>query len=243
MAVRIGGSPRVDAGRRARRVGLVLGGSSIAWNLVLATVPAAAAAPIVPTAPKYSDVFCDPAVGNCTTAPITGLTDTFTASGTGGSRKATLVSVVNDSTSAKPGPSCPGFEAGDSDWLSVGFRDLRAGATWTKVIGITATVPTTRQVAVAAARRDLVCFSAPYRFFVRPGYKLAEGPRERGPYSGVLASCSTVDSLFPTEFRNRVQPLPCVLLRRAVPSGSGWVVQSAVRIPRDTAVTHLRHNN
>ena len=84
MTVRVGGSGRASARRRARRLGLVLGGSSIAWNLVLAAVPAAAVAPIAPAGPYYSDVFCDPAVGSCTTEPITGSTDTFTVTAAGG---------------------------------------------------------------------------------------------------------------------------------------------------------------
>ena len=243
MTVRVGGSGPALARRRARRLGLVLGGSSIAWNLVLAAVPAAAVAPIVPAGPSYSDVFCDPAVGSCTTAAITGNTDTFTVTAAGGNRKATLAAKVNNPTSPIPRPDCQGLDEGDSDVVEIGFKDLRLGATWTKGVVLTATVPTTQQVAVAAARRDLVCFQAPYRFFVRPGYTLDEGYRERGPYTGALASCATADSLFPTEFRNRVQPLPCVLLRRVVASGQGWVVQSVVRIPRDTAVTRLRHNN
>jgi hypothetical protein len=135
------------------------------------------------------------------------------------------------------------MEEGGSDWIELGFTDLAAGSSWTKLVEMTSTTPMTQPTATAAARRDLVCFQAPYRFFVRPGYKLDEGPRERGPYTGVLASCSTVNSLFPTEYRNRVQPLPCVVKRQVVASGPGWVVQSIVRIPRDAAITRIRHNN
>lgn len=248
MTVRVGGSGRANARRRARRLGLVLGGSSIAWNLLLTAVPAAAVAPMLPAEPGYSDVFCDPSVGDCTTAPITGSTDTFTVTGTAGKRTATLAAVVNNRRSQTPPPDCPGFDEGDSDWVDVGFTNPRLGASWNKTVVMTGTQPALQQVAMAAARRDLVCFQAPYRFFVRPGYKLDEGglrngKRDQGPYSGVLASCTTVDSLFPTEYRSRIQPLPCVLMRRVVAEGSGWVVQSVVRIPRDTAVTKLRHNN
>ncbi len=239
MTVRVGGTGRAGARRRARRLSLLVGVPTLGVNLVLSAVPASAVAPIVPAAPNpYEQVFCDPAAGACTTSPLTGSTDTFTATATGGNRSATLVAVLNNSTS----PDCPQFEEGNSDWVHVGFSDAQRGSTWNKVVVMTSTEPATLTAARAALRRDLVCFEAPYRFFVRPGYKLDEGKRERGPYAGVLATCTTVDSLFPTEFRSRVQPLPCILGRRVVASGAGWVVQNIVRIPRDTAATKLRHN-
>ena len=50
---------------------------------------------------------------------------------------------------------------------------------------------------------------------------MRNGRRDRARTPGVLASCTTADSLFPTEYRSRIQPLPCVLLRRVVSSEPG----------------------
>lgn len=232
----VGGRGPADSRWHAGRLGWVVG-PAIAAGLVASAFPAGAV-PGVAALPAAS-VSCDPAVGQCATTPIGGPTANFVVGALGGTRQATLAAVVNETA----GPDCPKFDEGDSDTVRVGFTVHQEGATWTKVVGITGATPATQAAATQAARSSLVCFEAPYRFFVQPGFPIGKGPTGKGPFTGVLASCATVDSIFPVEARGRVQALPCVQVRRAVPLGNGFVVQNTVRIPRDTASTRLRQTS
>ncbi|MGQ0847197.1 MAG: hypothetical protein ACT4QF_24015 [Sporichthyaceae bacterium] len=226
---RVGRTGRAGT-RHARRLALVLGAPALGAILVATALPAAA------VGPTFADAICDPTPGDCATSAVGGSTDTFAVRAVGGTRKATLVAAINRGA----GPVCPGAPASTNDFATVGFTNLRDGASWTKFVKITGLQAATPGAAVRAARTSLVCFEAPYRFFVRPGFKPGTGPAEKGPYSGVLATCAEVDSIFPTEIRGRVQPLPCVQRTRAVEVSGGFAVHNEVRIPRDAAFTRLR---
>lgn len=233
---RVGGTGSPVARRRARRLGLVLGSPVLVASLAAAATPAGAV-PQRPAAPQSAKVLCDPAASQCLTALIGGSADAFTVGAFGGLAKATLFGLVNDK---RGNPDCPNLDERGRDWVLVGFQTLQQGASWTKVVTLSGAAPATQEAAAAALESSFVCFEAPYRFFNRPGFPIAKGPEGKPPFSAVLASCATVDSLFPTESRGRVQPLPCVQSREVVASGNGFVVQSVVRIPRDTAFTRLR---
>ena len=233
---RVGGTPRASS-RRARRLGTALGFSAL--SACLSATAAAAAITPDPPPPTSAEVVCTPAQNVCQTVEMAGKTHRFVAAATGGVRVATLRAKVFQNA----GRRCPGFGPGDTDWLQVGFTDLVAGSSWTKLVAITSSNGLARATAATAVGSALVCFEAPYRFFTRPGFRLDKGPTGTGPYRGVLASCATVDSTFPIEARGRIQPLPCVQSTRAVPAaGGGFAISHLVRIPRDAAATALSAN-
>lgn len=228
---------RASSRRRARRLALTLGAPALATCLS-APVASAATAPAA-ALPTSTSVDCDPAKPVCQSLQIAGKTHKFVAGATGGVRAASLRSKVVQGS----GPACHGFGPGDTDWLVLGFTDLVAGSSWTKLVAIDSLNGLAPATAATAVRSALVCFEAPYRFFVRPGFRLDRGYRGKGPYRGVLASCATVDSTFPVEARGRIQPLPCVQLTRAIPAGGGgFLVHHVVRIPRDAAATAVSAN-
>ncbi|MGQ0467184.1 MAG: hypothetical protein ACT4QG_17945 [Sporichthyaceae bacterium] len=222
--------------RHTRRIAVALGASALA-SCLTATVASAAPTPDA-TPPTLGSADCTPSQTLCRVPELQGRTHRFEVGATGGVRAATLAAEVN----TRNGPVCPGFGPVDTDWVRVGFRDLVAGSSWNKVVAITARTGLASTAAAEAVRSAKVCFEAPYRFFVRPGFRMDKGPVGRGPFRGVLASCSTVDSTFPIEARGRVQPLPCVQQTRATAVGGTVVIQHVVRIPRDAAVTSLRPN-
>lgn len=232
---------RASSRRRARRLALTLGAPAVVASLVATALPAGAATPTQPAPeplPGTASVVCESVAPKCVMRAIGGKSDAFLVSAFGGTQRSTLIGTVNSGSPF----GCPRFDANGRDFVQVGFEDFDRGATWTKRIEIVGT-PAPTPTAAAAVRAAKVCFQAPYRFFKRPGFELNSGPGQKGPYSGVLASCATVDSLFPTEFRSRLRPTPCVESVRAVNSGSNFVVIAMVRIPRgDAAAPRLRPN-
>lgn len=218
---------------RVRR-SVLLTGSWLAGALALSTLPAIA----ISAAPKYADAICNPAV-TCYTPAVAGDSDSYVASGEGGTTKATLAVSLNE---GKTGPVCTGFRPGASDWAQVGFTNPVKGASWTKIVQITSAAALAEATAVTAQKNDLVCFEAPYRFFVRPGFQLTSRPQDKPPYSGVLPTCGTVNSFFPKAYRGAVRPLPCVS-NKITTDNTGYFVQTSVRIPKDSTATRLRRAN
>jgi hypothetical protein len=113
-------------------------------------------------------------------------------------------------------PRCPGYRTRDSDWVQFGFEDSTGGAAFEKTATMTSRHPTARDEAKRALSQHQVCFSAPYRFAPRHGFKLA---RHGSDYEGVLPDC-TVHTVAE----------PCVVSRSLVRSAAGWAVRLVFRV-------------
>jgi hypothetical protein len=116
-------------------------------------------------------------------------------------------------------PSCPGYRPRDRDWVQFAFES--GGSTFRKTGTMTPNFGTPRAEAEDRLERDQVCFSAPYRFTARPGFRL----RRAGTwFDGVLPECAALPA------RSRV--VPCVIDRSIVRIGDGWGVRLEFWVPQ-----------
>jgi hypothetical protein len=115
-------------------------------------------------------------------------------------------------------PDCLGYRPRDRDWVQFAFES--GGSAFRKTGTMTPNRGMTRAQAQARLQRDQVCFSAPYRFTPRPGFRL----RHAGAwFDGVLPECAALPARSPA--------VPCVTDRTIVRVGDGWGVRLEFWVP------------
>jgi hypothetical protein len=123
-----------------------------------------------------------------------------------------VFSLTIDGGGAKP--SCPGYRPRDRNWVQFGFAS--GGSTYRKTGNVTPIVGVSRSEAESRLGRDQVCFSAPYRFAPRSGFRLRH---VGGWFDAVLPDCAAA-------VRG-----PCVTDRAVVRVGDGWGVRLDFWVP------------
>lgn len=173
-------------------------------------------------AKKNETVSCSASKGVCTVKPKAGKDTKFSIRARGGSSNAKLFAKLNGGNR----PNCLGYRETASDWVQVGFKNVRDGLTWRKSVTLTDRDDVSKRKARRLAQERQICFQAPYRFVLRPGYN---GSRSKtGKFLGVLPECSSGLREFAAA---RGLASPCISLRTIVKKDGDWVVRISVLVP------------